>query len=140
MTDLASLPPEELDRLACEAVGLEPWHTEYRAARVGSGAPHVFAADEWWSRCEQKLWAEVETLHRWHMVSTQPAACAVLKAAFLEMGDCQSIEIHLSNRFERYVRVRLNAGPWIHEERNTGKTEERAVALAVVAWAQAKGE
>ncbi len=114
MTDLADLTPEELDRLACEAVGIEPGFSVTRA--------------RWDS---------------WPSVSTESAACAMLKAAAIKLG----ARLEIVGNAEGWTcdlwapATDPGAGHWPAPGCEiTAKTEEGAVALAVATWAQTKGK
>ncbi len=145
----ADLSPKDLDRLACDAVGIEA---------IGWGYLEKGKNVDRWDLCGP--WIELgsgvqgcgvlASIQRAHdrgdetegpfeifpSVSEEPAACAVLEEAAMRAG-AGRIETVVTpeytqaqvNRTRIWSRVFLN-------ESNTQKY--RAVALAVVAWAEAK--
>lgn len=147
MTDPADLSPEELDRLACEAVGIEPEIWVW-PIRTESGNRHEYRPAYW--RGEPQNWrdtfdADPEEVEVFPPVSSDPAACAMLKAAMSEAGlpmllifygeDVLAMLCDATTEWHRGALELIATA----EIRTRAETEERAVALAVMAWAQAKG-
>ena len=136
------LTPEELDRLACESVGIEP---------IGWGYDQEFGGRREWlvidgmdlDDCEKAARRGQEVTGNkarmlWLAVSQEPAACAMLKAAISASGWRMRVDLFPAAEDPAHrwrCSVGATADLW-DSSACFAETEERATALAVVSWKQ----
>lgn len=152
--DLESLPPEELDALAGEAVGLEPirWHSKDGSILPGHRVNFVEGHDPWSTYPDLPTDLRAE----WPAFSTNPGACSMLKQAasnecgwpfVLQRADddfmygawIQQAPPMVDeegpfklDRDEPFVDLRIEVD--VSAKMALADTEERAVTLAVARW------
>ncbi len=135
------MTPEQLDEAACRAVGIAP--LGWRAGKI-----RVYANwDETLEETRARMGDFGEGAVEFNLkVSQKPAASALLKVAMIDAGLppllifwgeprvlamlCDAVGEHPE---EAAWELSATAGTW-----SRAKTEERATALAVVAWKQTK--
>ena len=164
MKPLDQLTPEQLDLEACEAVGIEPkWRFAWRWPGQAAWTPTAIRTeldcrDEY--RAHKKMFPDCPRKNRWPVyppVSTDPASCARLKQAASEVCGWPFVMQLDVNLYCAWVQQDLPAveqdGPYPSDDgeivdlsvgvavaglAETADTEERAVALAVAAWARSR--
>ena len=151
----SDLTSEELDAKACEAVAIE--REIFIWTRRVESCEHVKIPKADWDADPGKMREQFrapERLEVFPPVSTDPAACAALKAAVLAKGAwpitapsedggfaCivgDSDIIWQGGPYEIKIRVDFDPEGDPVMTSAHADTEERAVALAVVAWAEAQ--
>ena len=132
MSSLSEMTPAELDRAACEAVGIEP--IGYTQVRDGIER-HFSPGNEW--VCDKLIAKEGGTkVANSPPVSQDPAARAMLEEAAIKAG-ANRIEIVITSDYAQ-AQILGHRRIWSRVYCADSETpKERAVALAVVAWAQA---
>ena len=144
MPDLSALSNAEIDRLACQALGLEPESWTAAGRRVDGRVYRKWARSEREARefvaesieGEEPL-AHLITPDRWPPVSSDPAACARLKAALRKLN--RGLQLDITIWPEGECQARVGRGIVFTTGWHDADTEERAVAEAVAAWGIAEG-
>lgn len=122
----SGLSHEALDAAACKAVGIEPKCWIVTSTHDAQGREREHPLEEHYST--EREFAKPE----WYAVSQEPAACAMMKAAAIKSGLTIVIELSPVEDADAWVSEDPIDSPGFSAR---AKTEERAVALAVVAWA-----